>query len=98
GWIETPEGLYFFQRVAARRVVLLLVDPRLVGDAMAGALAPWIAENLVAPASGADRVFLGERSLAMVGEPDTAPPDVVRTLASRFGPWQVRSWQDRETF
>ncbi len=97
GWTETPEGLFFFQRVADRRVVLLLVDPRPAEAAMAEALAPWIAEKLVAPASGADRVFLGERSLAAAGEPDTAPPDVVRTLASRFGSWQVRSWDGRKT-
>ncbi len=97
GWIETPEGLFFFQRVAARRVVLLLVDPQPVEAAMAEALAPWIADHFVAPTSGADRVFLGERSLATAGEPATAPPDVVRTLASRFGSWQVRSWNGRKT-
>lgn len=98
GWIETPHGLFFFQRVSIRRVVLLLVDPRLVEETMATTLAPWIAETLPSsPGAGADRILLRDRVLASAGDPDKSPPDAVRSLATRFGPWQVQSWEERRT-
>jgi signal transduction histidine kinase len=96
GWIERPGGLFFYQRVSSRRVVLLLIDPRLVEETMAKTLAPWIEENMpVSPGTGADRVLLSDRVLASAGDPDQTPADAVRTLATRFGPWQVRSWDER---
>ncbi len=100
GWIDMPEGLFFFQRVSIRRVVLLLVDPRLVEETMAGTLGRWINESINpgASAKGTDRILLRDRALAVTGDPDTSPADSVRTLATRFGPWQVQSWDGRQTF
>jgi len=100
GWIDMPEGLFFFQRVSIRRVVLLLVDPRLVEETMAGTLGPWINESISpgASAKGTDRILLRDRALAVTGDPDTSPADSIRTLATRFGPWQVQSWDERQTF
>ena len=96
GWIERPGGLFFYQRVSIRRVVLLLVDPSLVEEIMAQTLGPWIEENLPGTTvAGADQILLRDRVLASVGDPDTTPADAVRTLATRFGPWQVRSWEAR---
>ncbi len=98
GWIETPQGLFFHQRVSIRRVVLLLVDPHLVEETMAETLSPWIAETLSpAPGTGADRLALRERILASAGDPDKTLPDAVRSLATHFGPWQVQSWDERKT-
>jgi len=98
GWIDTPEGLFFFQRVSIRRIVLLLIDPRLVGETMATTLGPWTAANLTSPTgTGADQVLLREQVLASVGNSDKTPADNTRTLATRFGPWQVRSWDTRTT-
>lgn len=98
GWIEKPEGLFFYQRVSIRRVVLLLVDPRLVEETMAQTLGPWIEKNLPGTAvPGADQILLSDRVLASAGDPDQTLADAVRTLATRFGPWQVRSWDARRT-
>lgn len=97
GWIETPQGLFFFQRVSIRRVVFLLVDPRLVEETMATTLAPWIGEALPSsPGAGVDRILLRDRVLASAGDPEKSPPDAVRSLATRFGPWQVQSWDERQ--
>ena len=96
GWIERPGGLFFYQRDSSRRVVLLLIDPRLVEETMAKTLAPWIEENMpVSPGTGADQVLLRDLVLASAGDPDQRSADAVRTLATRFGPWQVRSWDER---
>jgi signal transduction histidine kinase len=65
---------------------------------MAKTLAPWIEENMpVSTGTGADRVLLSDRVLASAGDPDQTTADAVRTLATRFGPWQVRSWDARRT-
>ena len=98
GWIETPAGLFFYQRVSIRRVVLLLVDPRLVEETMATTIAPWIAETLPPLyGTGADRILLREKVLASTQGPDKTSADSVRTLATRFGPWQVQSWDARKS-
>lgn len=98
GWIEKPEGLFFYQRVSIRRVVLLLVDPRLVEETMATTLGSMIAEKLPAShGTEADQILLRDRVLASAGDPDQTLSDAVRTLATRFGPWQVRSWDARRT-
>jgi signal transduction histidine kinase len=98
GWIDTAEGLFFFQRVSIRQVVLLLVDPVPIEETMAKTLAPWIEVNLPASAApGADQILLREQVLATAGNPDEIPADATRTLATRFGPWQVQSWDTRKT-
>ena len=97
GWITTPQGIFFYQRVSVRRVVLLLIDPGLVEEAMAAILEPWINENLAKPATGADRVLLQDRTIAAKENTDSSPADFVRTLATRFGPWQIQSREGRQT-
>jgi signal transduction histidine kinase len=98
GWIDTSKGLFFFQRVSIRQVVLLLIDPRLVEETMATTLGSLIAGKLPAsPGTGADQILLRERVLATAGNPDETPADATRTLATRFGPWQVQSWDTRKT-
>jgi signal transduction histidine kinase len=98
GWIEKPEGLFFFQRVSIRRVVLILVDPRLVEETMAMTLTPWIEESLSASSiAGKDQILLRDQVLASADDPNQTPADAVRTLATRFGPWQVQSWDGRRT-
>ncbi len=100
GWITTPQGRFYHQRVSIRRVVLLLVDPAPVEASMTETLAPWIEEQLTSiEAHGAtDRVILHDQSVASGGEPDKSTfPDSVRTLATRFGGWQVESWDGRRT-
>jgi len=100
GWITTPQGRFYHQRVSIRRVVLLLVDPAPVEASVAKTLAPWIGEQLGGSATdgAVDRVRLRDQSVAATGEPDkTTPPDALRTLATRFGGWQVQSWDGRRT-
>lgn len=100
GWITTPLGRFYHQRVSIRRVVLLLVDPAPVEDSIVQTLAPWIGEQLAGSGTdgAVDRVLLHDRPIASTEEPDkTTPPDAVRTLATRFGGWQVRSWDGRRT-
>lgn len=100
GWITTPQGRFYFHRVSIRRVVLLLVDPAPVEASIVQTLAPWIEEQFSAMgADGAvDRVLLHERAIASSGEPDkVASSDEVRSLATRFGGWQVQSWDARRT-
>lgn len=100
GWITTPQGRFYYQRVSIRRVVLLLVDPAPVEASVVQTLAPWIEDQLAGSATegAVDRVRLHDQSVASAGEPDkTTPPDAVRSLATRFGPWQVQSWDGRWT-
>lgn len=100
GWIATPRGRFYHQRVSIRRVVLLLVDPAPVEASVVQALVPWIEERLAASATdgAVDRVLLHDRPVASAGEPDkTTSPDAARTLATRFGGWQVQSWDARRT-
>lgn len=98
GWIDTPEGLYYFQRVSIRRAVLLLIDCGTVDGTLASSLAPWIGDAFAgSTVEGADIVTRGEKALASRGTAPVAPPDSVRALATRFGEWQVRSWDPRRT-
>jgi signal transduction histidine kinase len=100
GWITTPQGRFYHQRVSIRRVILLLVDPAPVEASVVQTLAPWIEEQLAGSAKDGtvDRVRLHDQSVATTGEPDkTTPPDAVHTLATRFGGWQVQSWDGRRT-
>lgn len=100
GWITTPQGRFYHQRVSIRRVVLLLVDPAPVEASVLQTLAPWIEEQLAGSAKdgAVDRVRLHDQSVAATGEPDkSTPSDAVRTLATRFGGWQVQSWDGRRT-
>ena len=100
GWITTPQGRFYHQRVSIRRVVLLLVDPAPVEASVVQTLAPWIEEQLAGSAGegAVDRVMLHNQSVGSTGEPDkSTPPDVVSTLATRFGGWQVQSWDGRRS-
>lgn len=99
GWIDLPEGLFYFQRVSIRRVVLLVVDPSLVEETMAVALAPWIRDNLspMTSGKGTDHLLLHDRVLAVTGDPEASPADSSRTLATHFGSWRVQSWDERHT-
>lgn len=100
GWRDEPgQPLIYWERRAADECVVLVIDQSAVNTAMQAWLDPWLRENFVpARIGGPDRLAgPGNESLAMVGTPSAEPADLLLPLRTRFGTWQLASWDPRET-
>lgn len=98
GWIDEPgKPLMFYAQILASAVVLT-IDRAEVAAAMNGFFQTWLKQEFraVEQLGGPDAVqdALGQ-ILCSVGKPPVMRPDVIAPVVSRFGVWQIVSWDER---
>jgi signal transduction histidine kinase len=100
GWIDEPgKPLMYWQRVATKEVVVLLIDDVEVEAAVNRWLKASI-EPEFAPVrvGGGPDQLRGHRGQALLAEgpTQTERPDLILPLRSRLGTWDLASWDRRE--
>ncbi|MFD0894217.1 HAMP domain-containing histidine kinase [Luteolibacter ambystomatis] len=101
GWVDEPgKPLLFHVRRSSSEVAVIAVSRSLVADSITGWLRAW-AEKSFAPVrvtGGPDQLRAEGRVLAGAGEAAAAdPPDLLMPLRSRFGSYDLASWDLRRT-
>jgi signal transduction histidine kinase len=100
GWIDEPgKPLMFYVQVLATAVVLT-IDRAAVETAMNSHFRTWLEQEFspVAQLGGADAVQDAHgQTLCSVGKLPAMRPDMLGPVISRFGVWQIVSWDERET-
>jgi len=100
GWIEEPgKPLMFAGRRSGNEVAVIIIDRPSVQDAMDQDLKAWAETKFeqVRVAGGPDQFRSGgSRVLAIAGHPTENRPDLLLPLASRFGQWDLVSWDPRK--
>lgn len=98
GWIDEPgKPLMFYVQTLATAVVLT-IDRAEVETAMSGFFQAWLQQSFlsVEKLGGPDAVQDSHgKTLCSVGKPPTLRPDVIAPIISRFGIWQIVSWDER---
>ena len=99
GWIDEPgKSLMFYVQILATAVVLT-IDRAEVETAMNGFFQTWLNQEFhpVEQLGGPDAVQDAHgKILCSVGKPPSLRPDVIAPVISRFGVWQIVSWDERE--
>ncbi|MBE7497330.1 MAG: HAMP domain-containing histidine kinase [Verrucomicrobiaceae bacterium] len=95
GWIDEPGKPLLFYAQKLGTTVVLTLDRAAVRDAMTSRLRGW--KDLQTMLTGPD-VFRTETGdvLHTAGTLPATPPDVIMPIVSRFGSWQLASWDQRE--
>ncbi len=100
GWIDEPgKPPMFWQHRSFGELVVVMIDPRAVEAAIDRWLENWAAPRFdpVRVGGGPDQFRArGRRLLATSGEPGSDRPDLLLPLRSRFGAWEIASWDRRE--
>jgi len=100
GWIDEPgKPLMFSVKRSYAEVAVITVSRPLVARAMATSLRAW-AEKSFAPiraTGGPDQLLANGEILAGVGIPSSDQPDHILPLRSRFGSFDLASWDVRKT-
>lgn len=98
GWIDEPgKPLMFYVQVLATAVVLT-IERSEVEAVMNGFFQTWLLQEFraVERLGGPDAVQDGHgKILCSVGRPPAQRPDVIAPVISRFGVWQIVSWDER---
>ena len=99
GWIDEPgKPLMFYVQVLATAVVLT-IDRAAVESAMSMHFRTWLEQEFhpVAQLGGPDAVQDAHgQILCSVGKLPALRPDLLAPVISRFGVWQMVSWDERE--
>ena len=100
GWIDEPgKPLFYWLRRSSKEVAVLLIQRVDVEAAISRWLGSWSAQAFepVLVERGPDQVRpRGGRALANAGDAPTTAPDLLLPLRSRFGNWELASWDRRE--
>lgn len=98
GWIDEPgKPLMFYVQMLGTAVVLT-IDRAAVESAMSRYFETWLAQKFhaVEELRGPDAVQDSRgKILRSVGKLPAMPPDVLAPVITRFGVWQVVSWDER---
>lgn len=100
GWIDEPGKplMYYVQTLGA--AVVMLIDREEVCSAMTGHFQSWLVEGFqsVAKLGGPDAVQDSHgKILRSAGNLPERQPDVLGPVISRFGVWQIVSWDERQS-
>ena len=99
GWIDEPgKPLMFYVQVLATAVVLT-IDRAAVETAMSSHFQTWLEQEFhpVKQLGGPDAVQDSHgKMLCSVGKLPALRPDMLGPVISRFGVWQIVSWDERE--
>ncbi|WP_395747563.1 sensor histidine kinase [Prosthecobacter sp.] len=99
GWIEEPGKPLMFYVQTLGTAVILIIDPKAVETAMTGHFRNWLEEGFlsVAKLGGPDAVQDAHgKTLEIAGVPPAHEPDMLVPVVSRFGVWQILSWDERQ--
>ena len=99
GWIDEPGKPLMFYVQSFGAAVVLSIDRAGVESAMNGHFQNWLREGFraVEKLGGPDAVQDSHgRNLHSVGMLPDRQPDVLAPVSSRFGAWQIVSWDERE--
>jgi len=102
GWLDDPgKPLFFWYQRPAGELTVLLIDAQAVGEAMDSWLAGWMKDSWPEPAQQGYRgELLGTHGTVLAGgHPGVASveaPDILLPIQTRFGVWQLASWDRRE--
>lgn len=96
GWIDEPGKPMMFLHREGVVAVLLTIDRAVVQQVMSGYLRelPRIKQSLGGPDELREE---GGTVLHRAGVLPNVPPDVLMSISSRFGGWQLASWDARES-
>jgi len=100
GWIDDPgKPLLFWQRRSSSEAVVFLIDRVAVETAIDGWLGKGTSQRFepVRLLGGPDQLRGHDaRALLSVGDAGSDRPDLLLPLRSRFGSWELASWDHRE--
>ncbi|WP_395740364.1 sensor histidine kinase [Prosthecobacter sp.] len=99
GWIDEPGKPLMFYVQTLGTAVVMLINREAVGTAMTGHFHTWLEEGFrsVAKLGGPDAVQDSQgKILRSIGVLPSRQPDVLSPVSSRFGNWQVVSWDERD--
>lgn len=100
GWIDEPgKPLFYWLRRSSKEVSVLLIQRADVEAAISRWLASWAGDSFepVRVERGPDQLRpRGGRALVDAGDAPTTAPDLLLPLRSRFGNWELASWDRRE--
>ncbi|WP_395753548.1 sensor histidine kinase [Prosthecobacter sp.] len=99
GWIDEPGKPLMFYVQTLGTAVVMLVDRDAVSSAMAGHFQTWLEEGFrsMEKLGGPDAVQDAQgKILRSIGDLPSRQPDLLGPVISRFGGWQVVSWDERE--
>ena len=101
GWIDEPgKPLMFWHRRLPDECVVLLIDVGAVSAAIEGNIGEWCSRRFepLRVAGGPDQLLTpADRALITVGKSGAARADFLLPLRTRFGVWQLASWDRYET-
>jgi signal transduction histidine kinase len=101
GWIDEPgKPLFYWLRRSSKEVAVLLIQRADVEAAISRWLESWSAQAFepVRVERGPDQLRpRGGRALVVAGDSLTTAPDLLLPLRSRFGNWELASWDRRTT-
>mgnify|MGYP000319850788 CR=1 FL=1 len=101
GWIDEPgKPLFYWLRRSSKEVAVLLIQRADVEAAISRWLESWSAQAFepVRVELGPDQLRpRGGRALANAGDAPTTAPDLLLPMRSRFGNWELASWDRRAT-
>jgi signal transduction histidine kinase len=98
GWIDEPGKPLMFYVQTLGTAVVLMIDRMEVESAMTGHFQGWLKEGFqsVAKLGGPDAVQDAQgKVLCSAGSLPVQQPDVLWPVISRFGVWQIVSWDER---
>jgi signal transduction histidine kinase len=103
GWVDEPgRPLFFWRQRSDKLVVMLTIEPRDVQAAMNGWLRDWLRSHPAPSAAAGAEVELSapDDSPLLQGSVlrgDAEPPHWSQPLPTRYGTWNLASWDRTET-
>jgi signal transduction histidine kinase len=100
GWVDEPgKPLMFHLKRPSAEIAVIAVHRPVVAEAIQEWLRKWAAASFepVRVAGGPDQFRAGGEILAAVGLAETGAPDLLLPLRSRFGSFELASWDTRKT-
>ncbi len=100
GWIDEPgKPLMFSVRRNSAEVAVITIFRPAIAQTMGDWLGAWAGKSFdpVRLTGGPDQLRADGQILDQAGIPPSAPPDLLLPLRSRFGSFDLASWDERKT-
>jgi signal transduction histidine kinase len=100
GWIDEPgKPLMFYVKRIPTEMSVIVVSRPVVAEVVQQWFRRWAAASFepIRLSGGPDQLRSGDEILATVGQAQTETPDLLLPLRSRFGSFELASWDTRKT-